>query len=177
MNRLIGSKTVGVGARLTSWRRLNDGRPVRSSTAMSASVSAPASSSLFYSSSSSSIPSSSFSPLSSSTAADLGDFLRLHRVASRNQSKPVDASSTFVSARSSSTTTSSGKTKEELVEELKNDPEAKAILEELLKKLNKNDISDSNENNDAESAVLNAEQTEASSTSPPTAEATPPVKE
>jgi len=64
-----------------------------------------------------------------------------------------------------------------LVEELKNDPEAKAILVELLKKLNKNENSDSNENNDAESAALKAEQTEASATSPPTAEATPPVKE
>jgi len=149
-----------------------------SARASSSSLIYSSSSSLFYSSSSS-LPSSSpsLTPLSSSTGAELGDFLRLHRVASRNQSKPVDASSTFVSARSSSTTTSSGKTKEELVEELKNDPEAKAILEELLKKLNKNDISDSNENNDAESAVLNAEQTEASSTSPPTAEATPPVKE
>merc|ERR1711875_173366 len=42
------------------------------------------------------------------------------------------------------TTTSSGKTKEELIEELSKDPEAKMILEELLRK--EFDISKNNEN-------------------------------
>lgn len=53
----------------------------------------------------------------------------------------------MVVTRFASSTTSSGKSKEELIEELAKDPEAKMILEELLKK---EFISKNNENSPAQ---------------------------